>query len=80
MNTRNSWGYVCTHCQYPRRAPAKLFSLFSAGSRASLQSAKHHVKFFVYSNFRILFMVHCSIYASITHAGEFVLFNNDHLY
>ncbi|QOI52520.1 hypothetical protein Lepto1489_14965 [Leptospira interrogans serovar Bataviae] len=47
------------------RAPAKLFSLFSAGSRSSLQSAKHHVKLFVYSNFRILFMVHCSIYASI---------------
>ncbi|QCO35219.1 hypothetical protein E4414_14180 [Leptospira interrogans] len=47
------------------RAPAKLFSLFSAGSRSSLQSAKHHVILFVYSNFRILFMVHCSIYASI---------------
>ncbi|WP_236714347.1 hypothetical protein, partial [Leptospira interrogans] len=50
-------------------APAKLFSLFSAGSRSSLQSAKHHVILFVYSNFRILFMVHCSIYASITHAN-----------
>ncbi|QOI41655.1 hypothetical protein Lepto782_04755 [Leptospira interrogans serovar Canicola] len=47
------------------RVPAKFFSLLSAGSRSSLQSAKHHVKFFVYSNFRILFMVHCSIYASI---------------